>query len=149
MASSEQQEGSRRPRRAWGRRLGEFLRFRASSPQSPRYLGLQVISQPESPAVDIVFIHGLTGSSYNTWLSENNVYWPTELLLADIPDARIMTFGYDADVTKLLGPVSQNSVRDHAADLIGDLSATRNEDGTVSFLLTFPLGGEKRLELPS
>ncbi|KAL2126466.1 hypothetical protein VTI74DRAFT_853 [Chaetomium olivicolor] len=42
-----------------------------------------------------------------------------------------MAFGYDADVTKLLGPVSQNSVRDHAADFIGDLAAIRGADCTL------------------
>ncbi len=79
--------------------------------------------------MDIIFIHGLTGSSYHTWVSNTGVYWPTDLLPHDIPDTRIMAFGYDADVTRFVGPVSQNSVRDHASDLVGDLAAIR---GTVS-----------------
>jgi hypothetical protein len=62
---------------------------------------------------------------------ESGVYWPTQLLSKDIPDARIMTFGYDADVMKFLGPVGQNNIRDHELNLLGDLAAQRDEDGSV------------------
>jgi pimeloyl-ACP methyl ester carboxylesterase len=93
---------------------------------------------------DIIFIHGLTGDSHDTWVSNTGVYWPTQLLAKDLPNCRIMTFGYDADVVKLLGPVSQNRVRDHAADLIGDLASIRGPDNTTSTPIIFvvhSLGG--------
>jgi hypothetical protein len=97
-----------------------------------QHYGLRVLHRPSGPVSgDVVFIHGLTGNSYDTWVSRGGVYWPTQLLARDFPDARIMTFGYDADVTRLLGPVSQNNVRDHAANLIADLAAIRAQDGSV------------------
>ena len=95
--------------------------------------GLRVLYQPPSPLVDIIFVHGLTGDSYNTWLQPTSrIYWPVQLLSKDISDARIMTFGYDADVTKFLGPVGQNNLRDHASNLIAELAARRAEDNSVS-----------------
>lgn len=95
--------------------------------------GLRVLYQPPNPLVDIIFVHGLTGDSYNTWLqSTSGIYWPVQLLSKDISDARIMTFGYDADVTKFLGPVGQNNLRDHASNLLAELAARRAEDNSAS-----------------
>ena len=52
--------------------------------------------------VDIVFVHGLTGNAYNTWLDkETGVHWPSKLLEQDIPESRILSFGYDADVVNI------------------------------------------------
>ena len=91
--------------------------------------GLRVLHDPAEPLVDIIFVHGLTGDSYHTWLeAKSGIYWPVHLLRNDVPDARIMTFGYDADVTKFLGPVSQNNLRDHASALLGELAGVRPED---------------------
>jgi hypothetical protein len=91
--------------------------------------GLRVLYASQNPAVDIIFVHGLTGDSYNTWLdAKSGVYWPVDLLSKDIPDVRILTFGYDADVTKPLGPVGQNDLRDHAVCLVHEVAACRNED---------------------
>ncbi|KAK3901199.1 hypothetical protein C8A05DRAFT_35131 [Staphylotrichum tortipilum] len=52
-----------------------------------------------------------------------------------------MAFGYDADVTKFVGPVSQNNVRDHAFDLIGDLAAIRGTISVPIILVVHSLGG--------
>ena len=91
--------------------------------------GLRVLHDPAEPLVDIIFVHGLTGDSYHTWLeAESGIYWPVHLLSNDVPDARIMTYGYDADVTKFLGPVSQNNLRDHDEALLGELAGVRPED---------------------
>ena len=105
------------------------LSFRQRLFPNGKTYGLQVLHDPAEPLVDIIFVHGLTGDSYDTWLEvESGIYWPVHLLSNDIPDARIMTFGYDADVTKLLGPVSQNNLRDHASALLGGLAVVRPED---------------------
>ncbi len=63
--------------------------------------GLRVLYEPAASSVDILFVHGLTGNSYKTWLdAESEVYWPVYLL------SRILAYGYDTDVTRFLAPVS-------------------------------------------
>jgi hypothetical protein len=47
--------------------------------------GLRVLYQPANALVDIIFVHGLTGDSYNTWLQPTSgIYWPVHLLSKDI-----------------------------------------------------------------
>ncbi|KAI0459206.1 hypothetical protein F5B21DRAFT_342262 [Xylaria acuta] len=86
--------------------------------------GLQVLKEPEEPGdIEIIFIHGLTGDSYRTWLHPSGIYWPIDLLSEDIPSARILSFGYDADVTKIAGAVGQGSLRNHASTLVAEYAA--------------------------
>ena len=70
--------------------------------------GVQVLYDSGTEAsVDIVFVHGLTSDAYNTWLHKNmRVHWPSQLLRQDIPDARILSFGYDADIVNFWNPAS-------------------------------------------
>jgi len=104
-------------------------------------LGLRVLYTPTDSSntlIDIVFVHGLTGDSYNTWLEANSgTYWPVHLLRHSVPNARIMAFGYDADVAKFLGPVSQNNLRDHASTLLGDLARIRRKTDSVRTSLVY------------
>jgi hypothetical protein len=97
--------------------------------------GLRALYEPAASSealVDIIFVHGLTGDSYTTWLeAESGTYWPVHLLSRSLPNARIMSFGYDADVAKFLGPVSQNNLRNHASTLLEELAALRAEDNSV------------------
>lgn len=98
------------------------------------FLGVRVLHTPPNPQVDIIFIHGITGHPYKTFATNGAtpIYWPTQLLARDVPEARILSFGYDADVAKFLGPVGQNDIREHAATLISDIATVRIEDHAVS-----------------
>lgn len=114
----------------------------ASTPrpfQGKQTEGLRQLYQPADglkAVADIVFIHGLTGRSEKTWLDkQSGVYWPIDLLATDVPNARILAFGYDADVVKLLGAVSQNNLQSHAEALLSDLAALRDETNTVLLCL--------------
>lgn len=113
-------------------------------------LGINVLSPPSRrsrPLVDIVLVHGLKGHSYTTWLDPHSgTYWPVHLLQHDVPNARIMTFGYDADPAGVLVS-GQNDIRDHAHTLLGELARERKTDpvrislasprlSTINYLLT-------------
>lgn len=97
------------------------------------------------PSIDIVFIHGLTGNAYNTWLHKGTmVHWPSKLLRQDISDARILSFGYDADLVNLLNPASKSRLSNHAENMVGDLVRMRERTKTESRKILFvahSLGG--------
>lgn len=83
-------------------------------------------------ALSIVMVHGLTGSTGSTWLhKDSGVHWPTTILTQDLPDARILAFGYDADILNFWNPTSQNRIGNHAEALLGDLSHLRDKTETV------------------
>ncbi|KAF3343895.1 hypothetical protein VD0002_g3749 [Verticillium dahliae] len=110
------------------------------------FLGVRVLHTPPNPQVDIIFIHGITGHPYKTFATNGAtpIYWPTQLLARDVPEARILSFGYDADVAKFLGPVGQNDIREHAATLISDIATVRIEDHAARrpiILVVHSLGG--------
>ena len=93
----------------------------------------------------IVFVHGLTGKRTTTWLADGAARpWPQELLSEKIPEARILTYGYDADVVHFIKPAGQNTVCEHAKNLVGDLTNRRRESSSLQRPLIFvahSLGG--------
>jgi hypothetical protein len=74
----------------------------------------------------MVFVHGLTGNRKTTWTHKNGTFWP-RTLAEDVPNARIMTFGYDADVVKLWGMAGSNNLRGHGKDLAFAVSDRRRD----------------------
>lgn len=86
------------------------------------------------PATDfgsssIIFVHGLTGDRAKTWTAHGESQpWPKTLLPKHIPNARILTVGYDANVVGLFGAVSQNSIGHHAENLLTDVASTIDEE---------------------
>ncbi|KAL4878662.1 hypothetical protein BJY04DRAFT_195344 [Aspergillus karnatakaensis] len=108
--------------------------------------GLKLLARGLSqPTVDIIFVHGLTGDRERTWTAPNAIAsWPEDLLPAEIPNARILTFGYDANVTDWRGMVSINNIANHAMNLVTALATWRERDGTNERPLIFvchSLGG--------
>ena len=78
----------------------------------------------------IVFVHGLGGDPVNTW-TDDTVFWPKQLLPHDIPKARILSFGYRANIVDFWGSPSENRIDNHADDLVGALAALRERTNTV------------------
>ncbi|KAK5215750.1 hypothetical protein LTR47_009949 [Exophiala xenobiotica] len=95
-----------------------------------------------SPAVDIVAVHGLGGNAVNTWTHpKSKKCWLRDFLPQQIPDARIMTFGYNADVA--FGQ-STAEIIDHAKSLLVSLVDKREEPEEIQRPLIFvahSLGG--------
>ncbi|OCL05154.1 hypothetical protein AOQ84DRAFT_267931, partial [Glonium stellatum] len=87
--------------------------------------GIKLHYDPPSALIDIVFIHGLTGNAYTTWLHKSGVHWPRDLLKEDLADARVITFGYDADVVNFWKHAAQDGVSGFANDLLGSLVGCR------------------------
>ena len=60
-------------------------------------------------------------------------------------DARIITYGYDADVVHWTRPASQNTVREHARNLVNDLAGIRQKPpksvGRPIIFVAHSLGG--------
>ncbi|KAI9867453.1 MAG: hypothetical protein M1813_009011 [Trichoglossum hirsutum] len=100
------------------------------------HIGIRVLKEPACVAadavVDIVFVHGLTGNGETTWTEkESEVCWPQQLLPQDIPKARIITFGYDGDITKFWASTSRNSIGNHAQNLVALLANLRERTETA------------------
>ena len=72
------------------------------------------------------------------------MFWPKTLLPAVIPDAKILTFGYDANVGGFFSSTSQNTIHQHAENLLSDLADLRDTPAEQSIPLIFvvhSLGG--------
>ncbi|KFZ07221.1 hypothetical protein V501_06676 [Pseudogymnoascus sp. VKM F-4519 (FW-2642)] len=137
--------------------MGLFRRF-ASKPESSKQTPGSSTHQPESSdqafgpsvwvpvvnaRVDLIFLHGLTGHREKTWTATGeDEPWPKSLLSKDLPSARIISYGYDADVANLTRVAGQNTVREHARNLINDLTALRRDAvGRPIIFVVHSLGG--------
>ncbi|XTI88791.1 hypothetical protein V2W45_1307553 [Cenococcum geophilum] len=93
--------------------------------------GIKLVHSVEGSVVDIVFVHGLTGDREKTWTAKNaTAPWPQILLPSKIPNARVLTFGYDAYVADWRGMVSKNRIGNHSWNLLTALTTYREDDNT-------------------
>ncbi|KAJ6442265.1 tetratricopeptide repeat protein [Purpureocillium lavendulum] len=98
--------------------------------------GLRVLHDPENAEIDIVAIHGLGGHGFRSWVSADpNIRgkpkpWLEELLAADMPNARIMAYGYISDGVSYRYVV-RNIVYGRALDLARSLAYRRTQDGSA------------------
>ncbi|CAI6336638.1 unnamed protein product [Periconia digitata] len=94
-------------------------------------IGLTVLYQPEiSPSIDIVFVHGLGGTSRTTWSKGKNFdnCWPEKWLPAEvgIQSARILTFGYDANFASVKSTLA-TGIMNFAKSLLYYMKFGKNE----------------------
>jgi len=91
------------------------------------------VHRPTGPRrADVVFVHGLGGSSRRTWSYDHNpdLFWPGKFLPwePDINEARILSFGYGANFHPRSGK-NKVSILDFAKDLLFDLKHAQDESG--------------------
>ena len=82
---------------------------------------------------------------YSTTLNTPDVVWPSQLLPQKIPDAQIMTWGYDADIDHFMSfsSASQNSLYQNSINLLMDLESyrARRKLRVPLIFVTHSLGG--------
>ncbi|KAJ3461974.1 hypothetical protein MRS44_010527 [Fusarium solani] len=105
------------------------------------YSGIKVLHSSQDDKIDIVFIHGLNGDCEKTWTAKTEVQpWPKVFLPSQVPNCRILTYGYDAGLVDS----SKNRVSDHAHTLLTSLASQRQSDETAERPIIFichSLGG--------
>ncbi len=106
--------------------------------------GIKELHPCPNAVVDVCFIHGLTGDREKTWTANGNKKsWPELLLPTRLPNARILTWGYDAYLMRV-SRASENCLTDHATNLLTDLTNDRSAKQASSRGLIFvahSLGG--------
>ncbi|KAH8816957.1 hypothetical protein F5884DRAFT_853390 [Xylogone sp. PMI_703] len=128
--------------------------------------GLSEVYSPQANidvVAHIIFVHGLFGHPETTWTGRpprsrsplptteqrsespdtiNGVFWPAALLPKTIPNVKVSTWGYDADIDGFWPSPSQNTVTQHAAGLLADLADLIESDGDLPiFFVVHSLGG--------
>ena len=75
----------------------------------------------------IVAVHGLNGDPFRTWTTESETLWLNDpaLLPSNLKNSRILTYGYNAMVTAVLGKTSSDRILQHAQTLVAELVADR------------------------
>lgn len=104
-----------------------------SSKKHTTTLGFQSFYEPNDAVGDIVFVHGLGGSSRGTWSwsRETDSFWPTWLSEEDemLAKFRMSTFGYAAKFRDSNAPENLDIV-DFAQDLLLQLLAIIGNEST-------------------
>jgi hypothetical protein len=106
--------------------------------------GVEVLHDCPDAAVDICFVHGLTGNRDSTWTAYGqSTPWPKTLLPPRLNNARILTYGYDAYMVRKT-VAGANRLLNHATNLLNDLTTDRaycNASSRPLIFVTHSLGG--------
>ncbi|KAI1753991.1 hypothetical protein F4782DRAFT_539275 [Xylaria castorea] len=124
---------------------GKQKESRATFETVPLFLyGVKVWINPPDATIDVCFVHGLTGDRDATWTAPGHSEpWPSVLLPAGLPKARLLTYGYDAYVVRK-SVASINTFNDHAINLLRNLANDRelcNASSRRIIFVAHSLGG--------
>ncbi|KAI9898909.1 hypothetical protein N3K66_005370 [Trichothecium roseum] len=108
----------------------------------------------EQAKVDVVFVHGLHGDRVGTWTYKEQdndpdpIFWPRDLLPDVCPNARVLSFGYNARVAEFIYSGSEKppvpprtGIDDHSIALLDSLQNLRAETQTACPHFIQVLGG--------
>lgn len=105
--------------------------------------GIKVLVPGEAPSIDIIAVHGLDGDREKSWTADNGVLWLQALLPKEIPNARVLTYGYDSR-TRSSEHLTHQTLYGHSMSLISALSLYRRRTKTERrpiIFLAHSLGG--------
>ena len=74
----------------------------------------------------------------------HEVFWPRDLLPSELPQARVLTWGYDVDIAHVFSKTSKASILQHAETLLSDLVSLRcskSEKSRPIIFIAHSLGG--------
>ncbi|PTB53172.1 hypothetical protein M431DRAFT_509509 [Trichoderma harzianum CBS 226.95] len=90
------------------------------------FFGLTPLADPlQNTFVDIIAVTGLSGHAFGSWQPKSKPdMWLRDFLPGSIPNARVLTYGYD---TKLPGSRSKSSILQLSRKLLESIKTTRDE----------------------
>ncbi|QVM13232.1 hypothetical protein D8B26_007846 [Coccidioides posadasii str. Silveira] len=107
--------------------------------------GITILYEPacsDDVLYDLVAIHGLNGDAFGTWThKESRVMWLRDLLPKELPNVRVMTYGYNARFHNFAG---HQDLRNIAMKLLSELVDSRKTAKEINRPLVFvchSLGG--------
>ncbi|KAF8530136.1 hypothetical protein BU17DRAFT_78714 [Hysterangium stoloniferum] len=106
-------------------------------------LGIKVLVEGIAPTIDIVAIHGLDGHREGSWTAENGILWLKDLLPQQLPNVRIVTYGYDASTGSQSYKIDE-TLYGHGENFISRLALLRESTTTATRPIIFiahSLGG--------
>ncbi|KAI9452030.1 Alpha/Beta hydrolase protein, partial [Russula earlei] len=85
----------------------------------------------------IIAIHGLDGHAFNSWTA-NGVMWLRDLLPEQVPDARVLLYGYNANLVK---DASRSRIKEHARLFIKSMQGLEEIQKRRIIFVCHSLGG--------
>ncbi|UPK97374.1 hypothetical protein LCI18_008309 [Fusarium solani-melongenae] len=113
---------------------------------TPSFQGITVLFQHAEVSqikMDICAIHGLGGNAIDTWTAKNGKMWLRDYLPSTgyFDQSRIMTFGYDSDLTSKESVMTVDSWADSLLEYLSLIRKSQNERDRPLLLVCHSLGG--------
>jgi hypothetical protein len=85
----------------------------------------------------------LISSPFKGYIVRKSIYWPQDLMPVTLPNARVLTYGYDTNIRhRFEAPISKSTIYDIGKDLLVSLEAERrSEPSRPLIFVAHSLGG--------
>ncbi|KAI1950901.1 hypothetical protein LOZ57_001449 [Ophidiomyces ophidiicola] len=107
--------------------------------------GITVLHEPDCRddiVFDLVAIHGLNGDAFKTWThKQSKIMWLRDLLPKELPNVRIMTFGYNSKFYNITGHQDLLNISMKLLSELVDVRSTEKEIDRPIVFVCHSLGG--------